>query len=81
MQTADERLLPKSTAFITDLGMTGVIDSVIGVEPDDVIFKQKTGLSVRFRPASGKSVLNGVIIEIDDQTNKAIDIKRISIKQ
>ncbi|AJM72001.1 TIGR00282 family metallophosphoesterase [Mycoplasma yeatsii] len=80
VQTADERILPKSTAFITDLGMTGAIDSVIGVEPDDVIFKQKTGLPVKFRPASGRSVLNAVVIEIDDKTNKAIDIKRLSIK-
>lgn len=77
--TADERLLPNGTAFITDLGMSGVINSVIGIEPADAIYKQKTGLVTRFQPATGKAQLNGVIIDIDEKTNKAISIKRISI--
>lgn len=77
--TADERILPNGTAFITDLGMTGVINSVIGVESADAIYKQKTGLIRRFQPATGKAQLNAVIIEIEEETNKAISIKRISI--
>lgn len=77
--TADERILPNGTAFITDLGMTGVINSVIGIEPADAIYKQKTGLIRRFQPAIGKAQLNAVIIEIDEKINKAINIKRISI--
>ncbi|ASZ08995.1 TIGR00282 family metallophosphoesterase [Mesoplasma chauliocola] len=79
VQTADERILPKGTAFITDLGMSGVIDSVIGIEPSDAIYKQKTGLIKRFQPANGIAKLNGVIIEINENTNKAISIERISI--
>ncbi|WP_031541979.1 TIGR00282 family metallophosphoesterase [Mesoplasma photuris] len=74
--TADERILPKGTAFITDLGMTGPINSVIGASPKSVIKKEKTGLPTRFEPANGPSVLNGVIIEINDN-NKATLIKRI----
>ncbi|AVN58847.1 TIGR00282 family metallophosphoesterase [Mesoplasma florum] len=79
VQTADERILPNGTAFITDLGMSGVIDSVIGIEASDAIYKQKTGLVKRFQPAKGKAKLNGVIIEIDEKSNKATNIKRISI--
>ncbi|ATZ21453.1 TIGR00282 family metallophosphoesterase [Mesoplasma tabanidae] len=79
VQTADERILPNGTAFITDLGMSGVIDSVIGIEAYDAIYKQKTGLVRRFQPAKGKAKLNGVIIEIDEKSNKATSIKRISI--
>ncbi|PPE06434.1 TIGR00282 family metallophosphoesterase [Mesoplasma corruscae] len=75
--TADERILPKGTAFITDIGMSGVINSVIGVEPEQAIYKQRTGLMVKFEPAKGKAELNGVVIDIDDKLFKAQSIKRI----
>jgi len=82
VQTADERLLPKGSAFITDLGMSGATDSVIGADPKNVIIKEKTGLPVVFEPAvSVCQQLCGVVIEIDDQTNKAVAIKRIFLKK
>lgn len=80
VQTADERILPKGTAFISDIGMTGVIDSVIGVQIEQAILKQKTGLMVKFSPAKGTAQLNGVIIEIDNRSHKATSISRINIK-
>ncbi|EXU60458.1 TIGR00282 family metallophosphoesterase [Mycoplasma mycoides] len=80
VMTADERLLPNKTAFISDIGMTGVIDSIIGVEVNDVIKRAKTGLPVKFNIATGKCWLNAVVIEIDDKTNKATSIKRLTIK-
>ncbi|AVP49757.1 TIGR00282 family metallophosphoesterase [Williamsoniiplasma luminosum] len=79
VQTADERILPKGTAYITDIGMTGPRDSIIGVNPDEVVFKQKTGRPSRFQPSKNKAGFGAVVIEIDDKTNKAIDIKRILI--
>ncbi|WP_027063055.1 TIGR00282 family metallophosphoesterase [Mesoplasma seiffertii] len=77
VQTADERILPKGTAYITDLGMTGPINSIIGAEPEPVIWKEKTGLPTRFEPAKGPSSLTGVVINIDQTTNKAVTITRI----
>ncbi|AGJ90901.1 TIGR00282 family metallophosphoesterase [Mycoplasma putrefaciens] len=79
VQTADQKILPKGSAYITDVGMTGAINSIIGVEPSDVIFKQKTNLPSSFHPATGQAMLNAVIIEIDDQTNKAVSIDRLSL--
>ncbi|MCL8211491.1 2',3'-cyclic-nucleotide 2'-phosphodiesterase [Mesoplasma sp. JKS002658] len=82
VQTADERLLPKGSAFITDLGMCGATDSIIGADPKNVIIKEKTGLPVVFEPATSiHQQLCGVIIEINDQTNQAMEIKRIFLKK
>lgn len=80
VQTADERILPQGTAFITDLGMTGVIDSVIGVNPTEVIYREKTQLPARFKPATGLTQICGAIFEIDNQTNQAKNIQRIFLK-
>ncbi|PPE04067.1 TIGR00282 family metallophosphoesterase [Williamsoniiplasma lucivorax] len=77
VQTADERILPKGTAYITDLGMTGPRDSIIGVNPEEVIFKEKTGRPTRFKPSTNKAGFGALLVEIDDKTNKAINIKRI----
>lgn len=79
VQTADNRLLPKGSAFITDIGMTGVYESIIGANPDEVIYREKTSLPARFQPASGKGQFCAVILTVDDKTNKALKLERIFI--
>ena len=64
VQTADERILPKGTAYITDVGMTGPYDGILGVEREAVIKKFLTSLPVRFESAKGREQLSGVIIDI-----------------
>ena len=77
VQTADERILPGGTAYISDVGMTGPMDSVIGVEKDAVIERFLTGLPTDFQVAQGRPGLNGVYLEIDDETGAARSIARI----
>jgi len=77
VQTADERVLPGGTAYITDLGMTGPIDSVIGVDKDLILQRFLTQMPVRFEPAKGPAALHGVVITIDPETGRASDIVRI----
>lgn len=77
VQTADERILPRGTAYITDVGMTGPRDGVIGVERDKVIGKFLTGLPADFKVARTQPMLNGVVIDTDDETGRAITIERI----
>ncbi len=78
VQTADERILPEGTAYISDLGMTGVRESVLGVDKDVIIKKFLTGRPVRHDLASGRRQVQGVIITFDDDTFKATAIERIS---
>ena len=78
-QTADERVLPKGTAFITDLGMTGPVDSVIGVEPELAIGRFLTQMPGRFEPAKGPAMLQGVVIRIDPDTGLALGIERLRV--
>jgi metallophosphoesterase (TIGR00282 family) len=78
VQTADDRLLPKGTAYLTDVGMTGPHDSVIGVETEAALGRFLTALPVRFEPASGNPRLNAVLIDADDTTGLATDIERLS---
>lgn len=79
-QTADERILPNGTAFITDAGMTGPYDSILGVEKETIINRFLTNLPERFEvDKKGRSQLNGCIITVDDKTGKATKIKRIII--
>jgi len=77
VQTADERILPGGSAYITDVGMTGPFDSVIGVEVDRVITKFVTGMPTEFRVAKGRPGLNAVCLEIEDDTGRARSIERI----
>lgn len=78
VQTADNRILPNGTAYITDVGMTGVYDGIIGVEPAPVIHKFLTNLPARFEvPKSGRTQLNGVVIDIDVKTGLSKNIERI----
>jgi metallophosphoesterase (TIGR00282 family) len=79
VQTADERILPNGTAYITDVGMTGPTDSVIGVTKDLVITRFLTQLPGRFEVAEGDSVLSAVTIDIDTSTGRAVKIDRLQL--
>ena len=78
VQTADERILPKGTAYLTDVGMSGPHDSVIGVDVNAALGRFLNAMPTRFETASGNPRLNGVIIEADEVTGLATDIERIS---
>lgn len=75
--TADERILPKGTAYITDVGMTGPYDGIIGTDRDAVITKFLTGLPRQFNVAKGPIWLNAVAIDVDDATGRARSIERV----
>ncbi len=79
VQTADEMILEKGTAYITDIGMTGPKKSVIGMDVSASIKRFETTLPERYKIATGESIFNGVIFEINDDTNKAVNIKRVRI--
>lgn len=72
-QTSDNQILPNGTGFITDIGMTGPYYSILGVEPQLVIEKLRTGMPVRFKNADGPCVLEGCLFEIDNATGKTIN--------
>jgi len=78
VQTADERILPNGTAYITDVGMSGPRDSVIGVERERAIGKFLTGMPTEFRVAKGPTCFNAVIIEADETTGRATAIERLA---
>ena len=78
VQTADERVLPGGTAFITDVGMTGPRDSIIGMGREEVLQRFLTALPARFDVAKGPAHLNGVLLEIDGETGRARSVRRIS---
>lgn len=77
VQTADERIFENGTAYITDLGMTGPRDSVIGMEIAASIKRFETSLPEKYKVAEGKAIFNACIFEIDDNTNKVTKIERI----
>lgn len=79
--TADERIIDGATAYITDVGMTGSFDSVLGREKHQIIERFVTNMPVRFNLAQNDVRIQGVIIEADDATGKAISIKRVEYKQ
>jgi len=79
VQTADERILPNGTGYITDCGMTGPFDSVIGVRKELAIQKFLTLLPTRFEPATGDVRLNGVHLEIDEATGRCRHIERVTM--
>jgi metallophosphoesterase (TIGR00282 family) len=79
VQTADERILPRGTAYLTDVGMTGPHDSIIGVDIQAALGKFLTALPARFETATDNPRLNAVIIEADEQTGRATDIERLSL--
>lgn len=79
VQTADEKILPKGTAYITDVGMTGPKNSVLGMDINVAIKRLTTALPEKYKIAEGECVFNGVIFEVDNQTSKVKKIKRISL--
>jgi metallophosphoesterase (TIGR00282 family) len=80
VQTADETILPKGTAFITDVGMTGPINSVIGIKKEIILRKFLTYMPARFETAKGKSLLSAVVIDIDTKSGNAKNIERLQLK-
>ena len=78
VQTADERLLPNGTAYITDAGMTGPHDSIIGVERDAALARFLNGMPSKFETATGNPRLNGVVMTADPATGRATSVTRIS---
>jgi 2',3'-cyclic-nucleotide 2'-phosphodiesterase len=78
--TADERVLPGGTAYITDVGMSGPYDSVIGVQKELVIGKFLSNMPVRFEAATGDVRLCGVLVDCDDNSGRASSIKRIMVR-
>ena len=75
--TADERVLPGGTAYQTDCGMTGPLDSVIGMEKEGSIRRFLTGIPARYEPASGPARLHAVLIDVDETTGRARSIERV----
>ncbi len=80
VQTADEQILKNKTAYITDVGMCGPVQSVLGIEPSLTIKKFKSNLPVKFENAGGEYMINGCIIEIDEKTGKASSIERVDLR-
>ena len=78
VQTADERVLPKGTAYLTDAGMTGPHDSIIGSEPEAVLARFLTGLPSRFEPATANPRLHGALIAVDEASGRATAIRRLA---
>ena len=80
VQTADEKVLPEGTAFVSDAGMTGPFDSVIGRNKEQILSRFLTQMPTKFEMADGDIQLHGVVIDIDDKTGRANSIKRIQEK-
>ena len=77
VQTADEQILPEATAYITDVGMSGPHNGVIGMDREIVVKKFRTGMPTRFEVANGPGIVHGVVITVDAETHLAKDIERI----
>ncbi len=80
VQTADERILPGGTGYITDIGMCGAYDSVLGMNIETAIRRITTKLPEPPRTASGEGTVNGIFAELDDATGKAVRLERISLR-
>ncbi|MCI8554797.1 MAG: YmdB family metallophosphoesterase [Clostridiales bacterium] len=80
VQTADEQVLPNGTGFLTDVGMTGPVHSVLGIRPELAVAKMKDRLPVRFLNASGPCMMNAVLFTLDDTTGKTTAVERLDIR-
>lgn len=80
VQTADERVLPGGLAYITDVGMCGPLNSVLGVKPELALRRLRTGLPTRFENADGPCQLGGILVTIDEKTGKCHKIERILLE-
>jgi metallophosphoesterase (TIGR00282 family) len=81
VQTADERILPQGTAYLTDVGMTGPHDSIIGMDRESSLGRFLNAMPSRFEPATGNPRLNGVVVSADDKTGRATKITRLSFSE
>ncbi|MFJ8261464.1 TIGR00282 family metallophosphoesterase [Rummeliibacillus sp. NPDC094406] len=80
VQTADARIFPGGTAFISDVGMTGPYDEVLGMKKESVLYRFKTNMPARFEvPKQGREVFSGFFVELDDKSGKAKNFERIYI--
>src|SRR5262245_28039411 len=79
VQTADERVLPGGTAYITDLGLTGPTDGVIGVDRDQIIQRFLNQMPIRFETAKGPAALQGAVIAVEPETGRATSIRRLRV--
>jgi 2',3'-cyclic-nucleotide 2'-phosphodiesterase len=79
VQTADERVLPKGTAYITDVGMTGPHESIIGVTVEAALGRFLSSMPAKFEPATGPGRLNAVIVAADAATGRALTIERLNL--
>jgi metallophosphoesterase (TIGR00282 family) len=80
VQTADEHILSKGTAYITDVGMTGPLHSVIGVETDQIIERFLTMMPRKYETARGESIFSGVIVDIDERSGRSTSIMRLQLR-
>ena len=78
--TADERVYPKGTGYITDLGMTGPVESVLGIEPAQSVESFLGGLPGRYRPAAGPCKLQGAVFTLDGSTGRCTGVERIDLR-
>ena len=81
VQSADERILPNGTAYLTDAGMTGPHDGIIGMEREPSLARFLTGMPSRFEPASANPRLNGVLVSADEKTGRATSVTRLSYSE
>lgn len=79
VQTADEQILPNGTGFLTDAGMTGPTQSVLGVRPEQAVEKMRKKLPVRFATAEGPTEMQGVLFTLDDTTGKTTAVERLQV--
>lgn len=79
VQTADETILPKGTAYLTDIGMTGPKNSVIGMDIDVSFKRFETSLPERYKLAEGEAMMNSCLFDVDDKTNKVMRMERINL--
>ena len=79
VQTADEKIMRNGTAYITDIGMTGPKESVIGMDIEASIKRFETSLPEKYKVAEGEAMMNSLLFEVDDETNKVIRMKRINV--
>ena len=80
VQTADEQILPEGTGFISDAGMTGPVNSCLGVKPELAVAFMRTHMPTRLEYADGPCMLNGVLFELDDRTGRTVSVERIDIR-
>jgi 2',3'-cyclic-nucleotide 2'-phosphodiesterase len=81
VQTADERILPNGTAYMTDAGMTGPHDGIIGMEREPSLERFLSGMPTKFEPASANPRLNGVLVSADEKTGRATAVTRLSYSE